>query len=528
MLTKVTPSIIKKAVRAAANPVTSTMGAGGKLIVMETGHGSMAVTKDGANVSRFLNYENKAIGLLASPVTDCANSTAKKAGDGTTLTALFVRELVEGYLSSLRKRNNIAVKRGAIKGFKKFMDLLETNRIEGDTEELRDLLVKTSLNNDDSKILKMVQSAVKSAGEFGEINVKRGDKNEVKVSNGYTLNNIRVAAQYQRFIPELGVEMQDVSVVIIGGTISSENDVDHLFTAYRKATGKRKTNRRPLLIIASGVQHAALATMVANQWSPEKPQNIKHFLYQVEMTSDELVELKTVIGVDEAIGESQGFLFKSLETNRKKVFGKVVNANMLRNKVTLTATSESQGDLDEMLFYAKKDYENSKSVSSKARVARLSGKSADVILNPLTGFGGVEIYDRVEDACLSGQSSYKGEFIIGGGAAIYEAGKRLQYPFWKSLFLNDEEFGENLVYKAAQSALKQICKNGGVDYSEIEKSVGFNKTYNVITDKFEHANKTTIIDSSFVVKTAMENAIETAMNMVNVAYVTAPKTNENE
>lgn len=530
---KVSSKDIKAAAAGVAEVVTSTMGGGGKLVTMITAPGMMQTTKDGANISANYRGADTAEDLLAAQIIDAANSVAKKSGDGTTLTTLLVKEMVDKLCPSFpfRRRNLNVVQEGMKEGLKRVMAHLELEEKIDDIMALESL-IKTAMNGQDGDVLKNVTTAVKAAGEFGNIIIKYGDKNDVKIEKGLTVNNIGIASQYYNAIPDLGIEIDEALVLVISGQVRKQEDVITLMKRYEEELGLVRGKyslpiltadgkRLPVVILTTGIQSEALTTLIKNlpQNNDKKP--FPNYVYQVErMTPDELAEIKAAVGVSATVGEAEGLLFQNISNHARNIFGITKKVKLFKNKIVLVATDENEKVVNKLLEEATETYNESLSTSAKERVSRLSGSSAEVMITAHTTIGTGELYHRVEDAIRAGQSSFKGFFVRGGGAALFTTPDFNPGGLFNSFFLSDYEFGIWIVLKSVKSPLFKIAANAGVKITNAIKEaiLDFKEVVLDVKDgKLKEDSQ--IIDSSYVIKTAIRTAIECAVNLAKHSFV---------
>jgi len=66
------------------NAVSSTLGAGGKCVMLEDGSGKPVITKDGVTVADSIILLDPVENMGATLLKEAARKTVKEAGDGTT------------------------------------------------------------------------------------------------------------------------------------------------------------------------------------------------------------------------------------------------------------------------------------------------------------------------------------------------------------------------------------------------------------------------------------------------------------
>lgn len=113
---------------------------------------------------------------------------------------------------------------------------------------------------------------------------------------------------------------------------------------------------------------------------------------------------------------------------------------------------------------------------------------------------------RVEDALHATRAAVEEGIVAGGGVALLRCAKAIE-----NLKLEgDEALGAQIVRRAIEHPLRQLCANAGVEGSVIVKEVlsgkGQNHGYNVATGEFEDLVKAGVVDPTKVTRTALQNA----------------------
>ena len=116
---------------------------------------------------------------------------------------------------------------------------------------------------------------------------------------------------------------------------------------------------------------------------------------------------------------------------------------------------------------------------------------------------------RVEDALHATRAAVEEGIVAGGGVALLRTAKAIE-----GLELEgDEAIGSQIVRRAIESPLKNLCVNAGVEGSlvvqHVLKDTG-NKGYNVATDKYEDLVKAGVVDPTKVVRMGLQNAASVA------------------
>ena len=113
--------------------------------------------------------------------------------------------------------------------------------------------------------------------------------------------------------------------------------------------------------------------------------------------------------------------------------------------------------------------------------------------------------DRIDDAICATKAAID-EGVVAGGGSTY-----LRAPLPTAT--GDQAIGVNIVAKALEAPLRQICENGERSTDLIIAKVKEMKPgcgYNAKTEKFEDLIKAGVLDPAKVTRTALENAASVA------------------
>jgi chaperonin GroEL len=115
--------------------------------------------------------------------------------------------------------------------------------------------------------------------------------------------------------------------------------------------------------------------------------------------------------------------------------------------------------------------------------------------------------DRVDDALHATRAAVEEGILPGGGVALLRAATAIEKA--AAELEGDEELGAQIVRRAIEAPLRQLCTNAGVEGSlvvaEVLKAKGA-KGYNVATGDYVDLLQAGIVDPAMVTRTALQNA----------------------
>jgi chaperonin GroEL len=100
--------------------VSSTLGPGGRTVLIREQSGEVKVTKDGVSVAKaFHKLEDDIEDLGAQLVKQVSIKSANEAGDGTTTSTLIATEMIKAGLKEIRQGSNAVAIKKEIDKYKK-------------------------------------------------------------------------------------------------------------------------------------------------------------------------------------------------------------------------------------------------------------------------------------------------------------------------------------------------------------------------------------------------------------------------
>ena len=129
--------------------------------------------------------------------------------------------------------------------------------------------------------------------------------------------------------------------------------------------------------------------------------------------------------------------------------------------------------------------------------------------------------DRVDDALHATRAAVEEGIVAGGGVAFIRAVAALADLKGDN---EDENTGIQIIRRAIEEPLRQICENAGIEGSIVVQKVKEGKGdfgYNARTDKYENLIAAGVIDPTKVGRVALENAASIAAMLLTTECVLA-------
>ena len=481
--------------------VKVTMGPRGRNVLIQKSFGAPTITKDGVSVAKEIELKDTIENMGASLVREVASKTNDQAGDGTTTATVLAHAIFkEGLRNITAGANPVEVKRGMDKFVAAVTEELKKSakKVSGKTEIAQ---VATISANNDSSVGDLIAEAMEKVGKDGVITVEEAKSinDELNVVEGMQFDRGYLSPYFITNAEKMQVELSSPLILLFDKKIANLKDLLPVLEQVQK-TGK------PLLIIAEDIEGEALATLVVNKLrgvlnisavkAPGFGDRRKAMLEDIAILTGGTV-------VSEELG-------RTLESANLSDLGQAERVVIDKDNTTIVNGAGEKSAIDARISQIKaqiaettSDYDREK---LQERLAKLSGGVAVIKVGAATETEMKEKKDRVDDALNATKAAVEEGIVIGGGAALVKAGKRVNLDL-----KGDEKIGADIVRRALFAPLRQIAANAGFDEGVVANAVfeskntdeGFNATSGEYVDMF----KAGIIDPVKVERIALQNAV---------------------
>jgi len=495
---------VLRGVEILSKAVKVTLGPKGRNVVIDKKFGSPTVTKDGVTVAKEVELPDPYENMGAQMVKEVASKTSDAAGDGTTTATVLAEGIYrEGLKNVTAGSNPIFLKRGIDKAVEAAVkELARVSKKVNDREEIRQ--VATVSANWDETIGAIIADAMDKVGKDGTITVEEAKSIEttLDVVEGMQFDKGYLSPYFATNAEAMEAVLEDAYVLIHEKKISSLQDILPLLQTVAKS-GK------PLLFIAEEVEGEALAALVVNK--------IRGTLNVCAVKAPGFGDRRKAMLEDIAILTGGKCFTEDLGIKLENVqisdLGRAKRIVVDKENTTIVEgggkSSDIQGRVKQIrrqIDETTSDYDREK---LQERLAKLAGGVAVINVGAATETEMKEKKARVEDALHATRAAVEEGIVAGGGVALLRTGKVID-----ALQLEgDEKIGSQIVRRAIEHPLKQLCANAGIDGGVIVKEVlsgRGNNGYNVATDKFEDLVKAGVVDPTKVTRTALQNAASVA------------------
>ena len=500
-----------------AKAVKATLGPKGRNVVIDKKYGSPLITKDGVSVAKEIELEDAFENMGAQMVKEVANKTSDNAGDGTT-TATVLAEAIyrEGLRNVAAGSNPIFVKRGIDKAVDAAVkELAKNSKNVKDSEEIRQ--VATVSANWDTEIGDIIAEAMNKVGKDGTITVEEAKTIETSldVVEGMQFDKGYLSPYFVTNTENMECVLEDAYILIHEKKISNLNELLPILQAVAK-TGK------PLMVIAEDVEGEALAALVVNK--------LRGMLNVCAVKAPGFGDRRKAMLEDIAILTNGRCITEDLGIKLENIqladLGKAKRITVGKENTTIVEGAGKSSDIQARVKQLRKAIEETSSDYDREklqeRLAKLAGGVAVINIGAATEPEMKEKKARVDDALHATRAAVEEGISAGGGVALLRTAPAID----KLQLEGDEAIGAQIVRRAIEAPLRQLCANAGDEgalvVKEVLKSKG-NMGYNVATGQFQDLIKAGVVDPTKVTRSALPNAASVASLLLTTECMIADK-----
>jgi chaperonin GroEL len=452
---------VLQGVRKISGVVKTTLGPGGRNVILQKSFGGPVVTRDGVTVAKEIELEEPFENMGAKMVREVANKTNDLAGDGTTTASLLVEAIYsEGLKALAAGAPPVLLQRGIEKATAAVAKALEATAIPIDGRS-HIVQVATISANHDAQIGELLADAVEKAGKDGVITVEEGKGIETTLETveGLQFDKGFISPYFITDAEQLKCVLEDVSILFYEKKLSSLRDLVPGFGDRRKA----------------------------------------------------MMEDMAILTGGQFISEDTGI---KLENVSQSHLGHAEKVIIEKDKTTIVGGSGARQDIDNRIAQIRALIEKSTSDYDREkleeRLAKLSGGVAVIKVGAKTETEMKERKFRVEDALNATRAAVEEGVVPGGGVALLRARTAVE-----ELDLGaDERIGARILRDALSLPLKTIASNAGENGSlaaaEVLESEDPAFGFDALNKEYGNMIEMGILDPLKVVRVSLQNAASRA------------------
>lgn len=517
---------LKRGVDALANAVKVTLGPKGRNVIIDKNDHDPIITKDGVTVAKYVYVNDPIENIGAQMVKRVAQTTAEVAGDGTTTATILAQAIFSAGLKNLSAgANPMDLKKGIDKAVLAVTESLKSQSIEIGIDKKKIVQVATVSANGDHEIGELIAEAVSKVGKEGVVTIEESKTTDtsVKVVEGMQFDKGYISPFFVNRPAKMEIQFDNPLFLLVDKKLNSMKELIPILE-------KQLQSKRPMIIVCNDLEGEALTTMVMNVTRNNlSVAAVKAPGYGIHM-KPLMQDLAIATGAT-VISEEAGYF---LEKADLKLLGSADKVIVSKNSCTILngrgdkqKITERADEIKGLIEDAESDIE---SHNLKERLAKLTAGVAVLYIGAATEVAMKEKKDRVDDALHATRAAIAEGIIPGGGVGYLRAITDISDLRGDN---EDENTGIDIIRKALEQPLRQICENGAIEGSIIINRVMTGKGdfgYNARTGKFQKLIAAGVIDPTKVARIALENAASIASLLLTTECILAdepqPETNQ--
>lgn len=498
--------LLRQGADALANAVKVTLGPKGRNVVIEKKFGAPRITKDGVSVAKEIELEDPFQNAGAQFVKSVASKTGDDAGDGTTTATVLTQAiLTEGMKNVAAGANPLDLKRGIDKAVGKVVESIKAQAEQVGTNYDKIEQVATISANNDAEIGKLIADGMREVSVDGVITIEdaKGRDTVLKTVKGMQFDRGYLSAYFVTDPEKMTCEMENPYILIYDKKISNLQEFLPVF----KLTVE---SGRPFLVIAEDVDSEALTTLVVNRLRTQ----LKICAVKAPGFGDRrkaMLEDIAVLTGGVVISEEKGL---KLEQATIDMLGTADKVSVSKDFTTVVDGHGDKDAIAQRIQQIKNEIKNSTSEYDKEklqeRLGKLSGGVCVLQVGAASETEQKEKKDRCDDALCATRAAVEEGIVTGGGVAYIRAQAALEGFSGDNA---DENTGIQIIRRAIEEPLRQICKNAGVEgavvVNKVREGEG-NFGYNAKNDTYGDLREVGVVDPAKVTRVALENAASVA------------------
>ena len=491
---------------ALADAVKVTLGPKGRNVVIDKKFGAPKITKDGVTVAKEIELEDAFENSGAQLLKSVASKTGDDAGDGTTTATVLAQAILhEGMKNVEAGANPLDVKRGIDKAVAKVVEEIkaQSETVDGSYDKIEQ--VATISANNDPEIGKLIADGMRAVSVNGVITVEDGKTSEtvLKTVEGMQFDRGYLSPYFITDADKMECVMEKPLILIYDKKISNLKD-------FLPILEPAAQSGRPLLVIAEDVDSEALTTLIVNRLRGQ----LKICAVKAPGFGDRrkaMLEDIAILTGGIVVSEEKGI---KLEQATMEMLGSCEKVTINKDTTTIVNGAGDTDTIQSRIAQIKNEIANTTSSYDKEkleeRLAKLSGGVCVLEVGAVSEAEQKEKKDRCDDALCATRAAIEEGIVTGGGVAYIRAQKALEGLKGDN---DDETTGINIIRRAIEEPLRQICLNAGLEGAvvvnkvrEAEGHFGFNAK----KETFEDLRKAGVVDPAKVTRVALENAASVA------------------
>ena len=488
--------------------VSSTLGPGGRNVILQQKDKRPIITKDGVTVARFVDFDDPFENVGAQIIKQVSALTAHEAGDGTTTSTLLAyRMLKESQRFISAGVSPTEMRRGMEKAKDDVIAFVNSKAKMIQSIEDIENIATVSANND-PVIGKLIAKAVDLAGKNGAITIEdsRSYETELDLTEGFIFESGYLSPQFITDEMRKVAKHNDCLVFITDWKLEH---VEPILPVLELAAREKKA----LVVVADDIEGQLLAALIVNSIRNSMKIVAVKAPYYGEERRNVLSDLAVATGGKFFTRES-GLDFSSFTLAD---FGRCKAVEIGKSQTAIIGgkgaveSIESRTEELKQLIKDTEDLEECKRIQD--RITRLASGVVTVRVGGSSEVEVIEKKHRIEDALEAVRSAQLAGTHPGGGTTLLRASRALKTP----KLPKDQVDGYNIIIKSLAAPFEKICENLDlVPQTSAELVIKSKDGYglDVKTLKLVDLYEAGVIDPVRVTTSAVKNSVSVVSTLI--------------
>ncbi|MBR2591735.1 MAG: chaperonin GroEL [Oscillospiraceae bacterium] len=500
-----------------ADTVKITLGPKGRNVVLDKKYGTPLITNDGVTIAKEIELEDRFENMGAQIIKEASTKTNDAAGDGTTTATLLAQEIVrEGMKNVSAGANPMVLKKGLQTAVDAAVESIKDSakQVNGS----KDIARVATISAGDEHIGDLIADAMEKVSADGVITIEESKTAETysEVVEGMQFNNGYISPYLVTDTDKMEAVLDDAVILITDKKISSIQEILPLLEQVVQ-------NGKKLMIIAEDVEGDALANIIVNRLRGTFVCCAAKAPGYGDRRKEMLRDIAILTG-GKVISEELGLNLKDTQLSD---LGRADKVQVKKDSTIIMGGHGDSNEIKARVSQIRKQIEETTSDFDREklqeRLAKLAGGVAVIRVGAATEVEMKEKKMRLEDALSATKAAVEEGIVAGGGIVFLNAVPAVEKVV--DTLSGDEKTGAQIILKALESPIRQICANAGLEGSVVIDAVRRSgKTgygLNISNGEYGDMLGMGIVDPAKVSRSALQNAASVAAMVLTTESLVA-------
>ncbi|MBR3000349.1 MAG: chaperonin GroEL [Oscillospiraceae bacterium] len=500
-----------------ADTVKITLGPKGRNVVLDKKYGTPLITNDGVTIAKEIELEDRFENMGAQLIKEASTKTNDAAGDGTTTATLLAQEIVrEGMKNVSAGANPMVLKKGIQTAVDAAVESIKDSakQVNGS----KDIARVATISAGDEHIGDLIADAMEKVSADGVITIEESKTAETysEVVEGMQFNNGYISPYLVTDTDKMEAVLDDAVILITDKKISSIQEILPLLEQVVQ-------NGKKLMIIAEDVEGDALANIIVNRLRGTFVCCAAKATGYGDRRKEMLRDIAILTG-GKVISEELGLNLKDTQLSD---LGRADKVQVKKDSTIIMGGHGDSNEIKARVSQIRKQIEETTSDFDREklqeRLAKLAGGVAVIRVGAATEVEMKEKKMRLEDALSATKAAVEEGIVAGGGIVFLNAVPAVEKVV--DTLSGDEKTGAQIILKALESPIRQICANAGLEGSVVIDAVRRSgKTgygLNISNGEYGDMLGMGIVDPAKVSRSALQNAASVAAMVLTTESLVA-------